>query len=334
LGRSARLLGQEIAQQAHVVILMRNLSIALGRRILPRLTEGDPLGNGIRTWLDTGSYYVEAGVRPDSIVLKNVSLPELLPYLSYDFERFAFSGLESLLFCLAELAKPKAIGWPLLKLYYSSFFGAHAVMRATGQAVTRIETRQAKRISDIAAVFGAGIEVGAGSYGVKIVQSADGPIDLTLARIGDSGGAHDQFWRQFYIYLTELGADVVKAAEPDAAAIVADISELQTLLVANGLSGGTWLSFVRNQINYQHDHGVWYPYGAPRATALSVARTKLTASSSIRLDYNPSKDPIGAFLASCRLISAVNVDLSGLLSKRPGAKRFARLWNRLTTEAA
>lgn len=313
---------------------MRNLSVALGRRLLPNLTEDEPNKEGFRAWLDEGSYYVGPGSDPESVVLKNVNLGELVPYISFDFERFALSGLETLLFCAPEPKRPKAIGWPLLKIYYSSFFGAHAIMRATGQGVIRVEGRQARRVSEVAAIFDPALTVVPGSYAFQLVQNSDRSIDVVLRRIADSGGAHDQFWRRFYAYLSEVSSSVALAKEPDASSVVAEVTEIQSLLVSNGLSAGTWLSFVRNQINYQHGHGAWFPYGAPKSLANSVSRVGLAASSSIRLDVNSSKDPIGAFLACCRVISAINVDLSELLCRRPKAQRFGRLWGRLLSEAA
>ena len=73
---------------------MRELSAALIRRLLPGLAESAARLGGMRAWLESGSFYVDPGVTPDSVVLKNVSLSELVPYLSYDYERFAFSSLE------------------------------------------------------------------------------------------------------------------------------------------------------------------------------------------------------------------------------------------------
>jgi hypothetical protein len=32
-----------------------------------------------------------------------------------------------------------------------------------------------------------------------------------------------------------------------------------------GATAGTWLSQMRNRINYQHEFGVWFPFGASQS---------------------------------------------------------------------
>jgi hypothetical protein len=90
---------------------------------------------------------------------------------------------------------------------------------------------------------------------------------------------------------------------------------------------------MRNQINYQHEFDVWYPYGAP-AKAVAAAAKKITATIPIRLDYDANRQPIEAFSSCCSLVSAINMDISHTLRRRAGAQRFAQLWDRLITEAA
>jgi hypothetical protein len=303
------------------------ISAALRRRLMPRLTEDKPRVGGLRAWIESGSFYVEQEDRSGGIKLRNASLSELIPFLSYDYERFAFSSFESLL--ASRPQRPSAVGWPLIKIYYSAFFGAHAMMRATGRGVLRIGSRHAQRISEIAALFAPSVVFQAGTYEFLTSQSNDGSIDVTLEKLPDTGGAHDQFWRRFYLFLSNTGATVSANNEPDATAVVAEIADVQLLLAANGFGSGTWLSEVRNQINYQHEYGVWYPYTATAKVVESVSDMKPQSSSTIRLDYNASKDPIQAFGACCQVVAAMSSDLSTDLCQRRPTHRFSKLWNRL-----
>jgi hypothetical protein len=312
---------------------MLNVSAALSRRLLPQLVEEPPRPEGLRTWLEKGSFFIDEKSGPENLHLKNITLTELIPYLAHDYERFALSSFESLLFCSPEYNRPKAVGWPLLKIYYSAFFGAHAIMRATGNAILRIETRQAKRISEIASIFSPTLTITAGVYYFRMIQNIDNSIDVQLNKIADSGGAHDQFWKQFYSFLSTVTTKISENNEPDASAIVREIFEIQRLLSDNSrLPSGTWLSATRNNINYQHRHGVWFPYKLQAEASRSVSQVKLRDSLSIRLDYDTSYDPIQAFCACCHVIATISIDLSAILGKRTKNRRFIRLWNRLKSE--
>ena len=38
------------------------------------------------------------------------------------------------------------------------------------------------------------------------------------------------------------------------------LTELCGLLSQNQVNNGSWLSFIRNEVNYRHQLGTWYPY--------------------------------------------------------------------------
>ena len=110
---------------------MLKLVDALDRRLLPQLTNEIPKADGVKSWLERGSYRVERGNLIGSVELKGISLSEIVPYLSYDFERFSLSSLESMIYSKSEATQSSAVSWPILKIYYSAFFAAHAITRAT-----------------------------------------------------------------------------------------------------------------------------------------------------------------------------------------------------------
>jgi hypothetical protein len=309
--------------------LMAHISSALSRRLLPNLAEGQSRPIGVRSWLANGSFRAETGNEQRVVELKDVSLSELVPYLSYDHERFALASLESRLFSKPERGRPRAISWPLLKTYYAAFFGAHALMRAVGQAVTRVDSALAARLSNIAALYSSSTRVEAGTYHFRVSQQDDRSVSAFLRKCDDTGGAHDQFWRAFYKFLSELSATLSAADEPDAAYTIGEITEIQLILASNGFSSGTWLSSIRNRINYQHELQVWYPYGASPAVIALVGRFDPVKDVRARLDYNASSSPIEAFVCCCREIGAINVALGSLICARNGTTRFKNKWQRL-----
>ncbi len=186
-------------------------------------------------------------------------------------------------------------------------------------------------MTQIASLFDPAIQLSTGVYLCRLDQSPQLSLDFELGRLADSGGAHDQFWRCFYSFLGDLAQEVASLNEPEATAVVGETSEIQNVLSSGGLGGGTWLSGMRNQLIYQHRHGAWFPFNNSRTEAVEyVSRIRIRDSSSVRRDYNVSRDPLVAFCACCHLIALIGVDLATDLCRRlGGSSRFAQLWSRL-----
>lgn len=307
---------------------------ALTRRILPKLADGRPTEGGIRVWLEHANFQVSSSHGPDGIVIGDVSPTDIIPFVSFDFLRFSFSGLESLAFCGPSPLRPKAIAWPLLQAYYAAFFSAHAIMRATGSGVVRIEAPLAKKLAGIAGLYGISANISSGSYVYKMIWNPNRRFDVSLEKSADTGGAHDQFWREFFVYLDEISAAVAVANEPDAAKIIAELSEIQQLLSGRSSLKGTWLSVIRNQINYQHGHRVWFPYGANNKDISSIGNIKPGPEIRVRLDHDHSKNPIQAFVSSCRLLTFLNHRVCDTVRERASHKHYRDLWAKLESESA
>lgn len=309
---------------------MLKLSVALSRRILPRLCEGVAKAEGLRTWLEKGSFYVESGPALNSICLKRISIDELAPYITYDYERFCLSSYESLIATKYELAQPKAFGWPVIKLYYAAFFAAHAMMRATGKGILRLEAKQARRITEYSSLFGASLVVTTGTYKFSLVENNDGTKDLLLWKLADAGGAHDQFWKEFNTFLDDLSQDVSVKKEIDATIVIGEINDIQKILKASNSPFGTWLTSVRNQINYQHKYGVWFPnISLSKDEVKCSGYFKVPKNSVVKLDKNPRTEPLVAFSACCQVLAAINIDVCNGIKSVTRTKRFTQIVNRL-----
>jgi hypothetical protein len=314
---------------------MLALSAVLIRRLLPQLSTESPRQEGLRTWIEGGSFYVGIGSVADEVLFQNLRLTEIVPFIAYDFERFALSSIESALHHGTEIMGPKALGWPLVRLYYAAFFGAHAMMRATGRAVLRLENSQALRISQIGSFYLPDFKISTGTYKWALVQNPDLTIDGQMRRLPEGGGAHDQFWKTFYEFLGSISDEVVRNKEPEATAATAEASDLRDILSSNGFSGGTWLSAVRNQLTYQHRYGAWFPFQRSDAETVEyMRRSEIKDSGSIRRDHNVSKHPLLAFAAGCQLITSLSCEIAEGLCQRSGNTRFKQLLNQLRAPEA
>jgi hypothetical protein len=308
---------------------MREISVAVTRRIFSTADIDQPREEGVRSWFESGSFQIDTGSTAESIILNRANLPDLAPFIAWDYERFALSSIESWIESITLSKRPKAIGWPLLKLYYAAFFGGHAVMRATGKGIIRLEQKNANNLAELSGLFMSKIAVTAGTYLFEISQSEDRTLNLTLKKLTGTGGAHDLFWRQFYIFLTKLSEEVAAADETEAAAVISEISDLQSILSTNGMTSGTWLSAVRNQINYRHQYSAWFPYTPSNQESFTTRAMNRKTSAGIRKDYNPGKNPLNAFNSTCRLISEINREIALEVGRRETKNRFGRLLKRI-----
>lgn len=310
---------------------MLALSSSLVRRSIPRLVEEVSRPDGVRKWLLEGAYALAPESNQNEIILTEVEPGNFLPYLCYDYERFALSSWETFSLFRLERSAANTLGWPFLKLYYSAFFAAHAIIRATGQATMRLERDQADFLSDFSElVFDQKLSIPTGTFQLKSTQSIDGLMQVRLVRLSDSGGAHEGFWKQFYLFISELQASIASSGEPNASDAVVSISELARILRFSPGTDGTWLSVLRNKINYQHDYDLWFPVRGSHRGFEAVDSAVFKSSSAIRLDMNPRRTPLQAFGAANHMLATLNFDVAESFSaKSPQSRLFGGKWKRL-----
>lgn len=310
---------------------MSALSLALGTRATARLSVdvGKPLG--VRTWLLQGGYYVRTDSTGDEFHLTTNDARDFLSYVAYDFSRFALSSWESLAVCRYERDAVSLLGWPLIKLYYAAFFAAHSLMRADGGGVIRVERDQARHLTEYGKlIVGDDFSVSPGNFEIFTNQDAGGALEVRLIRLAEGGGAHDGFWKRFSAFLTSVEQREVAQSAPNANDIVAEITALQGLLRAKGGDNGTWLSVIRNRINYQHDFDVWFPTKTANVAyeALDTARNLETRN--IRLDYNASRDAVRGFVSAAQYLASLSRDVCEQVAvQSTSAVGFGSKWRRL-----
>lgn len=310
---------------------MSALSLYVGTRATGRLSVDVGKSEGVKTWLLEGGYYLDPSSTNDALILTTSDLRDYLSYVAFDYSRFSLASWESFRVARYERDAAGALGWPMIKLYYAAFFAAHALMRSDGGGVIRLEKQQAKKLGEFGSIIiGAQFDVQPGSFEVRTAQNVDGSLRISLTRLSESGGAHDAFWKRFTEYLKQIEADAVAANAANASQVVAEVEALSRLLKGPGGDNGTWLSVIRNKINYQHGYGLWFPSkgGHPALAAIDGARPLETAN--VRLDYNPSKETLPAFVAAAHYLSSINYDVAERVAARStGATGFGAKWRRL-----
>lgn len=182
---------------------------------------------------------------------------ELYKAFTPDFQRFAFSSFETFSLASLERANSFSMGWPLLKLYYSAFFAAHAMTRATGHGHINLDRRAVKAVNDYLSLIGNPHQLGSGSYSISI-REGPGNSFLELEPSTKGSGVHDNFWQYFCSYLDDLATQAIQDALPSANSFLRETNALKSC-IKDDSKAGVWFSATRNAINYRHEYDCWLP---------------------------------------------------------------------------
>lgn len=300
---------------------------------MPRLGLEPGIEGGIERWLNSATL-VPVEAEEGGAYRFAISEPEaVVPYLAYDFERFSLAAAESF---LRATGRPEGAlshaGWRLLELYYSAFFAGHAVTRSQGAGVAVVNGDTAKRLADIASLYGFEADTlqrGSWFYRVIISEEEDSVIDFRSVTSGS--GVHDAFWREFCAFLKASAAGAVESQLPDASDFLVGVTEISDRIRFGGDGSGSWLAKVRNDINYRHDYSAWYPEPKRRLATASVEAVRLLPSANVRLDASRKSEPLAAFAATCGFLASLSFELSSYIAERStrgGA--FGQKWRRFT----
>lgn len=217
---------------------------------------------GLAEWVKCGTYQITTPLQSGEFVLD-------VPYgdiafqraIAFDLARMSMAAFESIGGIQEHPILPKSLGWTIITTYYSAFFAAHALLRAFGTSLTQFDASQIRNVSDIATVYGStsGQTLNKGFY-VCMFNAQTGK--LTCKHAGSKGGSHEILWKYFLRAMVEISNQILASSGslPAQQQAAAKLIELCNALKYNGANAGSWLSNIRNLINYKHELGVWFPY--------------------------------------------------------------------------
>lgn len=245
-----------------------------------------------------------------------------------DASRFAAAAFSSAKGAAAAINDADALSWGLLRLYYSAFYAGHAILRFMGRSCSYLETPHIAQIRRLAIALGMPppFQINAGLYACTLNAAQTG-FYFAQAR-GRVGGAHEAFWELFQEFLSEATEDVLRnrIAPADARNVFLKLEGLRRIL-ARG-RGASWLSAVRNEIQYRHARGVWAPptiNRTNRGVLFRIADQWLRDPMDIELDM-PAGAELGAFVTASTFILGLCRVILGRLAEgsTAGASSFAR----------
>ena len=207
-------------------------------------------------------YVVYDNINKQDFILKLTDYDYFLKGFASDINRFGCASIESINDIQYKSSFKKSHAWKCIKCYYAAYYSAHAFLRMLGISCTNFEQIDLTQIEQIADVYSTrnGINIEKGYYKCQLDYSKK---QLTCAKINKGGnkGSHEQLWEVYleilnYI-ITELKS---KSPTPNLQIVILKLADLKNNLTYLGSNGGNWLSKVRNEINYKHTNGLWFPY--------------------------------------------------------------------------
>lgn len=246
-----------------------------------------------------------------------------------DASRFATAAFMSMHQMEGAVEDASTVAWSLIRLYYSAFYSGHAVLRLLGESCSYLDSGHIKKIKELGLALNNPVPfpIGAGAYHLKL----NGPqAGIDLRKAGSVGvGSHEVFWDILDEFLKDASAAAMLGhlTPEEGQRVFLKLEAFRD--ITRRAAGASWLSAVRNEIQYRHDRGVWIPATvnrSGRAVLARLARQWLRDPMDIDLELQPGGE-LGRFVAGCAFMTALCRAVLQRISERSsaGAKSFARV---------
>lgn len=249
----------------------------------------------LKAWIANGRYLVSECLVPLSrnrateFKLTFQQAETLHISLANDCNRFAQAAIESM-WSVGKVDKlPKSVGWATVQLYYSAFFAAHALLRIYGRACSQLEKGHVDKVFEIAGLTQLDGDVASIENGFYFSSISNN--EIIFNKMKDS---HADTWASFSNLLLWLIGNIsstvgIGAHKADALILISNIKDA---LHISGAAKGNWPSQIRNKVNYQHTHGVWYPYKGALHDSEMVLRNNEWLKDPTSFDLNVNNNDI------------------------------------------
>jgi len=180
-------------------------------------------------------------------------------YYASDISRFSSASIETMIAVERAFVTGAPLAWSIIQIYYSAFYAAHAIVRILGRSCTYLPTTTASHLQQVFTTVGVAppFALHAGQYGCGVSGTE---VLITPLPSSGSSGSHASFWRYFVAESQTLSSQFLAGPLPsaDAQDASARLIALQ-LSISRGQLPGGWLSHIRNEVQYRHGLGSWFP---------------------------------------------------------------------------
>lgn len=223
-----------------------------------------------KAWITNTKYKISTPKKKDSFLLDVYDHNEIIRSYAFDINRMACSSFESMAGISCDSKFPKSIGWIIIRLYYSTYFSVHAILRIYGKSCTQFDHPQANAIDSVAKIYD---QFQAGTPQGYFLCEYD--CKNKLLECNQLGTTHKDVWNTFFKLLEQLANEIPTSSylQTDRNEAVTYLFNLRELLSMKGKhSSGNWLSLVRNEINYSHSWGAWFPHSGSLGLHREIVR--------------------------------------------------------------
>ena len=259
--------------------------------------EGD-----LRAWIAKRDYLLSQEINSCGFSLTYNSTSLLSTSLANDCNRMAQAAFESISSVHSNSYLPKSLAWPVVRVYYASFFAAHSILRLFGRSCTQLDSVHVQKVLELAQAtnqLGAVNKIGSGFYFAKTNSTER---QIVFSKMKDS---HADTWFAFYELLTDLIEKIPEATGLSQHRLEAmeNLGDIKKAISRSGACNrGNWLSQVRNAVNYRHTYGVWFPYRNARFNTELINRSDLWKQPISSFDIRNQKNEIDIFFMTSNMI--------------------------------
>jgi len=234
--------------------LTRGLISIRGRIAAPTLPDLITAGGGV-------AYEVDFDNEEGAVVLDFRHNDPIANAIAGDVSRFSCAAFQSIVPLETELLERDRVAWCMIKLYYSAFYAGHAILRMVGESCSNFDKTHIDRLSVMGQAFGKVPTFGITTGMYRCVVNPDGTTLTWSPARGGKGGPHQAFWGTFGDTLGRLSDAILRGplSRPNALAVADKIDTLRRIASSNNAHFHHWLSVLRNEVQYRHGQGVWYP---------------------------------------------------------------------------
>lgn len=214
----------------------------------------------IKTWFLEGDYEIDSASSASPFPIIRNATKSFESTLAREVDRFLCAMAESYAELQPSSFASRSIGWSLIRAYYASYFAAHALLRMCGRCITQIDGSTSHSIMRSLRTTGdpPAWQIGTSQYFVKYDEVQQ--LLLFEDKHTAKGGSHQFVWKKFGELLEELinfSREKGVAYQPEML-LFERIADTLTMRQTN--QEYSWLSTVRNNVNYSFAHSVWFPF--------------------------------------------------------------------------
>ena len=265
--------------------------------------------HNFKWWIEGGNYSFISSPSGKIFSLSTTNPEDVIKPLCHDIARFANSSLESITNIDSDPQFPKSNGWMSIRIYYSAFFAAHCLLRIFGESCSYLNNETVNAMNrTLRKQLSAGVPVKKGNYIIRFSKQIGG-IQLDA---NDIDSSHAGLWDCFYELLTNLenSISLTTAFTTDQKNdCVNFLSELKKRI--SRCNNKSFLSIVRNEINYNHAMNCWSSYQTEKRSDtnnIKLSSQKWVKTCSNELFTNSMKEKVD-FTETCAIIISLMKDM-------------------------